>query len=69
MVTKRANPFMSLVWRALANCHAHTLDAPMYRTFPWLTRSVSVECLLDGRLVVPPVDLVEINVIGLQPPE
>ena len=55
---------------ALANCQANIDEAPRYRALPALTTSCSASSVSSiGVLVVPAVDLVEVDVIRAQPAE
>src|SRR3954453_9025705 len=65
MDTNRVQPPRSAACWSLANCHAYMDEAPRYRTLPALTTSWSASiCLLDRRVRVVTVDLVEVDVVG-----
>ena len=64
---ERGSAAARVCW-ALANCHAHISDAPRYRTLPPARRRAAPPSVSSiGRLVVPAMDLVEVDVVGAEP--
>jgi hypothetical protein len=63
-------PFASASYSILANCHANIEEAPIYSALPSRHHVIqSFQRLLDRRRIVQAMNLVEVDVIGLEPPQ